>query len=327
MPADRLVGGVEGKGLAQAQAVFGYTRLMVAAFGLGAGWEALQRAIRYSQTRIQAGGPLSRQAGLHAQADRAERRAPRGRARVHRVDGRADRRRRAGSRDGRRRREVHRRPRPETRRPRTPIQALGGYGYTRDYMVEKIKRDVRITTIYEGTSEIMEWTIARDRWQLHLKTKGAWFRDWAARLLRESGGATASGAPFAAAALSVARGALRALPARPADAQPARAVPARRADLVGGDGRDLLGARGHEADQAIRAPSARSSRRWHASIAREAFYRVACEGLRWANGAGQRRSRISRRRWTWPARWRRSRSPRGSRRDRQRDSSRRSRRQ
>ena len=45
------------------------------------------------------------------------------------------------------------------------IQALGGYGYTREYMVEKIKRDVRITTIYEGTSEIMEMTIARDRWQ------------------------------------------------------------------------------------------------------------------------------------------------------------------
>jgi hypothetical protein len=51
------------------------------------------------------------------------------------------------------------------------IQALGGYGYTKEYMVEKIKRDVRITTIYEGTSEIMEWTIARDRWQLHLKTR------------------------------------------------------------------------------------------------------------------------------------------------------------
>ena len=53
------------------------------------------------------------------------------------------------------------------------IQALGGYGYTREYMVEKIKRDVRITTIYEGTSEIMEMTIARDRWQQHLKTRGA----------------------------------------------------------------------------------------------------------------------------------------------------------
>ncbi len=41
-----LVGGVEGRGLVQAQQVFGYTRLMVAAFGLGGGWEALDRAIR-----------------------------------------------------------------------------------------------------------------------------------------------------------------------------------------------------------------------------------------------------------------------------------------
>ncbi|MCB0238309.1 MAG: acyl-CoA dehydrogenase, partial [Anaerolineae bacterium] len=32
------------------------------------------------------------------------------------------------------------------------------------------------------TSEIMEWTIARDRWQLHLKTRGAYYADWAARL-------------------------------------------------------------------------------------------------------------------------------------------------
>jgi alkylation response protein AidB-like acyl-CoA dehydrogenase len=52
------------------------------------------------------------------------------------------------------------------------IQALGGYGYTHEYMVEKIKRDARITTIYEGTSEIMEITISRDRWQFHLKTRG-----------------------------------------------------------------------------------------------------------------------------------------------------------
>ncbi len=52
------------------------------------------------------------------------------------------------------------------------IQAHGGYGYTRPYLVEKIRRDVRITTIYEGTSEIMEMTIARDRWQQHLKTRG-----------------------------------------------------------------------------------------------------------------------------------------------------------
>ena len=58
--ADRLIGGVEGQGLVQAQQVFGYTRLMVAAFGLGAGWAALDRAIAYSQKRIQARRPLSR---------------------------------------------------------------------------------------------------------------------------------------------------------------------------------------------------------------------------------------------------------------------------
>jgi alkylation response protein AidB-like acyl-CoA dehydrogenase len=49
-------------------------------------------------------------------------------------------------------------------------------------MVEKIKRDVRITTIYEGTSEILEMTIARDRWQLHLKTRGEAYHDEARRL-------------------------------------------------------------------------------------------------------------------------------------------------
>jgi len=46
-------------------------------------------------------------------------------------------------------------------------------------MVEKIKRDVRITTIYEGTSEIMEMTIARDRWQEHLKTRGQFYHTMA----------------------------------------------------------------------------------------------------------------------------------------------------
>ncbi len=48
------------RGSIQAQEVFGYTRLMVAAFGLGGGWAALDRAIAYSTQRVQAGAPLSR---------------------------------------------------------------------------------------------------------------------------------------------------------------------------------------------------------------------------------------------------------------------------
>jgi alkylation response protein AidB-like acyl-CoA dehydrogenase len=41
------------------------------------------------------------------------------------------------------------------------LQVHGGYGYTRDYPVERYFRDAKITEIYEGTSEIMRMTIAR----------------------------------------------------------------------------------------------------------------------------------------------------------------------
>ena len=41
------------------------------------------------------------------------------------------------------------------------LQTLGGYGYTRDFPVERIYRDVRVTQIYEGTSDIQRMVIAR----------------------------------------------------------------------------------------------------------------------------------------------------------------------
>ena len=42
------------------------------------------------------------------------------------------------------------------------IQMLGGYGYTADYPVERMARDARVTTLYEGTSEVQRLVIARD---------------------------------------------------------------------------------------------------------------------------------------------------------------------
>ncbi|NLI83172.1 MAG: acyl-CoA dehydrogenase [Deltaproteobacteria bacterium] len=42
------------------------------------------------------------------------------------------------------------------------MQILGGYGYTRDFPLERLARDVRVTTIYEGTSEIQRLIIARE---------------------------------------------------------------------------------------------------------------------------------------------------------------------
>ena len=189
--ADRLVGGVEGQGLIQAQAVFGYTRLMVAAFGLGAGWAALKRAIPYSQQRIQAGAPLSQKQGYtHKLIVPNACRLEAARAYIEWVAERID----DGGGNLQTEGAVAKYMATEAgnQAAEDAIQALGGYGYAREYMVEKIKRDVRITTIYEGTSEIMEWTIARDRWQEHLKSRGAYYNDWAARLAA-SGGTDAGG--------------------------------------------------------------------------------------------------------------------------------------
>ena len=178
---DRLLGGVEGQGLNQAQAVFGYTRLMVAAFGLGAGWAALDRAIPYSTKRIQAGAPLSEKQGythklivphvLHLEAARSfiEETAERIDAGEGSLNTEGAIAKYMASEAGNAAAEAS-------------IQALGGYGYTHEYMVEKISRDVRITTIYEGTSEIMEMTISRDRWQLHLKTRGQHYHERAQEL-------------------------------------------------------------------------------------------------------------------------------------------------
>jgi D-tyrosyl-tRNA(Tyr) deacylase len=135
--ADRLVGGVEGQGLVQAQQVFGYTRLMVAAFGLGAGWAALDRAIPYSQKRIQAGGPLSEKEGYtdklivpHAVALEASRAA------IEETAERLD----AGEGQLNVEGAIAKYLATEAgdAAADAAIQAHGGYGYTHDYMVEKI---------------------------------------------------------------------------------------------------------------------------------------------------------------------------------------------
>ncbi len=178
---DRLVGGAEGLGLQQAQAVFGYTRLMVAAFGLGGGWAAMDRAIPYSKERIQAGGPLSEKQGFtHKLIVPHVCRLEAARSYIEETAERIDSGEQMLNTEG----AIAKYMASEAGNAAADaaIQAHGGYGYTKEYMVEKYKRDVRITTIYEGTSEIMEMTISRDRWQHHLKTRGGYYQDLAASL-------------------------------------------------------------------------------------------------------------------------------------------------
>ncbi len=173
---DALVGRLEGQGLLQAQQVFGYTRLMVAAFGLGAGWSALDKVIAYAADRIQAGGPLADKQGYtHKLIVPHVVRLEAARAHVEETAERLD----AGEGGLNTEGAIAKYLATEAGNAAADaaIQGHGGYGYTREYLVEKIRRDVRITTIYEGTSEIMEMTISRDRWQEHLKTRGRFYHD------------------------------------------------------------------------------------------------------------------------------------------------------
>ncbi len=182
--ADRLIGGVEGQGLIQAQLVFGYTRVMVAAFGLGTGWAALDRAIPYATKRIQGGAPLSEKQGYThklivphvAKLEAARSCIEETAERIDAGEGSHGALNTEGA--------IAKYMATEggNAAAEAAIQAHGGYGYTHEYMVEKMKRDVRITCIYEGTSEIMEMTISRDRWQLHLKTRGQHYHDEARKM-------------------------------------------------------------------------------------------------------------------------------------------------
>lgn len=174
VPADQVIGGVEGQGLAQATKVFGYTRLMVAAFGLGGGEEALSRAVAYARDRVQFGSPLVDKPGLmHRLVVPAYVGLEAARAYIAQVATRLD----AGGEDLAVEGAIAKLFATEAGNyaADVAIQVHGGYGYTREYVVEKIRRDVRITTIYEGTSEILRQVIARDRWRLNLQQRGAYF--------------------------------------------------------------------------------------------------------------------------------------------------------
>jgi alkylation response protein AidB-like acyl-CoA dehydrogenase len=290
VPADNLVGREEGRGLTQAQQVFGYTRVMVAAFGLGGGWAALDRAIDYSTNRVQGGAPLANKQGYtHKLIVPHAVRLEAARALVEETATRIDAGEGAGgalNTEG----AIAKLLATEAGNAaaEAAIQAHGGYGYTHPYLVEKIKRDVRITTIYEGTSEILEMTVARDRWQQHLKTSGAYYRD-AARSLdgipEECGGPTAALALECLAAvldscragrLTRSQHVLLRLGELITYAECAGALARRAAAFA-------AGTLSEKADMRFDAAGLAAVSR---VFAREAAMKVAEEGLRWVAGAG-----------------------------------------
>ncbi len=181
IPAENLIGLKEGQGFLEAQAVFGYTRLMVAALALGAGQEAIETAIAYANNRVQAGSPLSHKQGYmhklivpHCIKFEAVRSFIDQTAKILDINNHGQATEGAIAK--------YYASRAANKAADDAIEALGGFGYTKDFPVEKIKRDVKITCIYEGTSEIMEMTIYRGRWQEHLKTRGNFYLDKATEI-------------------------------------------------------------------------------------------------------------------------------------------------
>ena len=200
IPVENLIGGVEGQGLKQANAVFGYTRLMVGSFGLGGGQGALDRALAYARTREQFGTLLIEKEGYLAKilvdpfVDLAA-----GRAYVEQTALRID----EGAKDLNTEGSIAKYWCTEAgnRAADLSIQALGGYGYSREYLVEKMRRDVRITTIYEGTSEIQQSIIAMFRWKETVRSKGGFYEGLAAAQDEIHGRVDDVGANLVAAAL------------------------------------------------------------------------------------------------------------------------------
>jgi len=293
VPVGNLVGDVEGQGLIQAQKVFGYTRVMVAAFGLGAGWSALDRAIQYSTMRIQGGAPLSEKQGYtHKLIVPHAVRLEAARAFIESVATRID----AGEGvDGALNTEgaiaKYLATEAGNRAADAAIQAHGGYGYTREYLVEKIRRDVRITTIYEGTSEIMEMTIARDRWQRNLKAAGRYYLDSAAELRALDARHPNVGAGIAAIACEALAGVLEAC--RAGRLTRNQHVLLRRGELIAAaDGAGCFAARAaaaldgelpEKADHRFDGTALAAMSR---VFARDAAQQVACDGLRLVTGSG-----------------------------------------
>lgn len=158
VPAHGRLSG-EGDGLHVALAGLGSGRIGIAALSIGLAQAALAVALRHVRERQQFGGPLGdRQAIRFMLADSAT-----GLEAAWLLTMQAAWRKQTGQPFVRQacQAKLMASERANEVCDRA-IQMLGGYGYTREFPVERYFRDARVTTLYEGTSQIQRLVIARE---------------------------------------------------------------------------------------------------------------------------------------------------------------------
>ena len=163
VPAESLLGN-EGQGFINSLQILDGGRISIAALALGMARGACEAATKYAQQRKQFGKAISQfQAVQFKLADMATEIAA-ARMLVYRAAWLADQSRSAGgSIRFTRESSMAKLYASEiaVRVANEAVQVFGGYGFTKDYPVEKFYRDTKLCTIGEGTSEIQRLVIAR----------------------------------------------------------------------------------------------------------------------------------------------------------------------
>lgn len=155
IPAENLLG-AEGEGFKVAMKTLDGGRIGIASQALGIAQGALDNAVAYARERKQFDTPISRFQGVQFQLADMATQIEASRLMVYNAAFRA-----SNGLSYSQQSAMAKLMASETamRVTTQAVQILGGYGYTRDFPVERMMRDAKITEIYEGTSEIQRLVI------------------------------------------------------------------------------------------------------------------------------------------------------------------------
>jgi alkylation response protein AidB-like acyl-CoA dehydrogenase len=158
IPADRMIG-AEGTGFETAMKTLDHTRVTIAAQAVGVAQGALDYALGYVQERQQFGKALAEFQGLQFMIADMGMKLEAARQLTYAAAGRSER----GDKDLTFFGAAAKAFASDVAMQVTvdAVQLLGGYGYTRDYPVERMMRDAKITQIYEGTNQVQRIVMAR----------------------------------------------------------------------------------------------------------------------------------------------------------------------